>query len=189
MDAIYMLAVASEAKDADTGQHVRRIEKYTRALAQAAGENETDAERLGHSAILHDVGKLYVPDNILQKPGPLTNDERATMQQHTIVGEQILSTRPFFDVARRIARSHHENWDGSGYPDGLRGESIPLGARMVRIADVFDALTHRRVYKDAWPGQLALDAIEKQTARSFDPRLVSVFIGVVRDGAFEADSI
>src|SRR4029077_11350400 len=114
MDAIYMLAEAAEAKDHDTGRHVRRIQAYSRALALQLGIKDAEAEEIGYSAILHDVGKLHVPDRILAKPGPLDRDERNEMEQHTIVGEKILSPRPFFAQSRQIARSHHENWDGSG---------------------------------------------------------------------------
>ena len=124
MESIYMLAVASEARDADTGAHVRRIQSYTEQLARELRLPPTDVERFGYSAILHDVGKIVVPDQVLKKPGQLTIEERSLMQQHAPEGERILSDKPFFEIAREIARSHHENWDGSGYPDGLSGESI-----------------------------------------------------------------
>ena len=124
LEAVYMLAVASETKDEDTGAHVRRIQQYTELLARTLGLPGSTVEQFGQSAILHDVGKMSVPDRILKKPGPLNQDERRQMQRHTLAGERILSTKPFFDVARKVARSHHENWDGSGYPDGLSGLSI-----------------------------------------------------------------
>src|SRR5206468_3740819 len=126
MDAIYMLAVASESKDEDTGAHVRRLERYSRTLARELGFGEREAETVGYSAILHDIGKIHVPDHILKKPGPLTDDERRVIQEHTLAGEHILSVKPFFHMARRIARHHHENWDGSGYPDRAAGADIPV---------------------------------------------------------------
>ncbi|HWL95607.1 MAG TPA: HD domain-containing phosphohydrolase, partial [Phycisphaerae bacterium] len=117
MDAIYMLAVASEAKDQDTGAHVQRIRRYTELLASEIGLPPATLEQYGYSAVLHDVGKMSVPDHVLKKPGPLSADERKIIQGHTTAGEHILGERPFFELARRIARSHHENWNGSGYPD------------------------------------------------------------------------
>jgi putative two-component system response regulator len=130
------------------------------------------------------VGKIHVPDAILRKPGPLTAEEWAIMRQHTVVGERILSREPFFDIARSIARSHHENWDGTGYPDGLSGESIPLPARIVRVADVFDALTSVRPYKKGWTAEDAVASIEKQQAELFDPRVVQSFLRLYRTGHF-----
>lgn len=184
LDAIYMLAVASEAKDADTGFHVRRIQKYSEALALEAGLEREEAEMLGISAILHDVGKLLVPDEILKKPGQLTEEERRTMELHTIVGERMLPDKPFFRSARQIARSHHENWDGGGYPDQLVGEAIPLAARIVHIVDVYDALTSERVYKDAVPASDALRHVQSAAARAFDPRLVLHFTDLQQRGRF-----
>ncbi len=186
MDAIYMLAVASEAKDEDTGAHVLRISNYSSALARVIGYSELEAERIGYSAILHDVGKIQVPDEILKKPGELTAEERRIMQVHTTAGERILSDRPFFEIARQIARSHQENWDGSGYPDGRRGLDIPLPARIVRLADVFDALSSRRVYKDAWPLERVIDAILTGREREFDPDLVDAFRQLHDSGEWES---
>ncbi len=174
VEAIYMLAVASEAKDADTGAHVRRIERLARQLALAAGLSEAEAAHLGHSAILHDVGKMHVPDELLRKPGPLTPDEWAVMRLHTVNGERILSRKPFFEVARRIARSHHENWDGSGYPDGLSGEAIPREARIVRLVDAS--------YKAAWPAAQAVAELRSGAGSAFEARLVEVFVPLVESG-------
>jgi PAS domain S-box-containing protein len=184
MDAIYMLAVASEAKDADTGRHVRRLEQFSRALALRMGFSEHEADIVGYSAILHDVGKIHVPDDILTKPGPLDDAERARMQEHTLAGERILTANDFFHRARQIARHHHENFDGSGYPDQLAGEQIPLDARIVHLADVFDALTHDRVYKKAWPKSDAIDAIHQNTGTMFDPAVVKAFNAAIQDGSF-----
>lgn len=179
LDSIYMLAVASEAKDADTGAHVMRIERYARELARAAGHRDDEAERIGYSAILHDVGKMRVPDAILKKPGPLTADERREMEQHTIAGENILSTKPFFAIARQIARSHHENWDGSGYPDGLRGDSIALPARIVHIVDVYDAVRMERVYKPPWSLERARRFLLDRAGTFFDPDLARTFVALL----------
>ena len=178
LDTIYMLAVASEAKDDDTGQHVRRIEQLTRSLASELGMDETEADSVGHAAILHDVGKIHVPDQILRKPGKLTADELATMQEHTVVGERILGDKPFFAPARRVARSHHENWDGSGYPDGARGGEIAVEARIVHLADVYDALVSPRVYKAAWTQRQAAEFIVEASGQMFDPELVRAFTHV-----------
>jgi len=175
MDAIYMLAVASESKDQDTGQHVRRLQHYSHSLARELGFSPREAEQIGYSAILHDVGKIHVPDHILKKPGPLTPDERHVIQDHTIAGEHILSTKPFFHRARRIARSHHENFDGSGYPDRAGGNDIPIEARIVHLADVYDALTTPRVYKVAWPAYDAAAVIAESAGRMFDPEVVRAF--------------
>jgi putative two-component system response regulator len=175
MDAIYMLAVASESKDEDTGRHVRRIQHYTHAIARELGFDDIAAERIGHSAILHDVGKIHVPDHILKKPGPLTEDERRIVKEHTTAGERILSSRPFFELARKIARSHHENWDGSGYPDNAGGQEIPVEARIVHLADVYDALTTPRVYKRAWTEADAAGVIKESRGIMFDPEVVGAF--------------
>lgn len=185
MDAIYMLAVASEAKDDDTGAHVQRIQRYAEAVALEMGIPKRQADRIGYSAILHDVGKIHVPDSILKKPGKLTDEERRQMQRHTIVGETILANQPFFDVARQIARSHHENYDGSGYPDGLDGDDIPLGARIVHVVDVFDALSSERVYKKAWPTDKCVQLIGDNREKDFDPACVDAFLTLFESGRFE----
>jgi PAS domain S-box-containing protein len=185
MEAIFMLAVASEYKDADTGAHVRRIEHYTKQLAQEMGLPEEIADVYGYSAILHDVGKMLVSDKILKKPGPLEQAERGEMMMHAVAGERILSKQPFFEIARQIARSHHENWDGSGYPDRIAGESIPLPARIVHLADVYDALTSERVYKPAWSPQEAAKVITEAGGKHFDPEVVRAFQTLVDRGTFQ----
>lgn len=179
LDAIYMLAVASEAKDHDTGSHVRRIRGLAEATAKAMGLAEAEAYDIGLAAVLHDVGKIHVPDAILTKPGPLTAEERGVMQQHTIWGERILPDRPFFKRARAIARSHHENHDGSGYPDGLAGDGVPVSARIVHVADVYDALVSPRPYKDAWPEERAMEELRKKTGTMFDGAVVEAFVKTV----------
>lgn len=186
LDAIYMLAVACEAKDEDTGRHVRRIRDYAEALARELGFDARDAESIGYSAVLHDVGKMHVPDHILKKPGPLNHEERLAVQQHTLAGERILSEKPFFRKARLIARGHHENWDGSGYPDTASREAIPVEARIVHLADVFDALTTPRVYKHAWSANDAAWVIRKSSGRMFDPEIVRAFDSLFSRGAMGA---
>lgn len=184
LDAIYMLAVACEAKDEDTGRHVRRIRDYAEALARELGFEARDAESIGYSAVLHDVGKLHVPDHILKKPGPLTDQERLIVQEHTLAGERILSEKPFFRKARLIARAHHENFDGSGYPDGMSRDALPVEARIVHLADVFDALTTPRVYKHAWTATDAAGVIRASSGQMFDPEIVRAFESIFARGAF-----
>ena len=188
MEAIYMLAVASEAKDLDTGAHVLRIQHYVKLLSTELGLPQHVAEEYGYSAILHDVGKMQVPDSILKKPGPLSGAERERMQLHCIAGERILSRKPFFEIARQIARSHHENWNGTGYPDRLAGEAIPLAARIVHLADIFDALTSERVYKAPWPPQQAAEEIIAERGAFFDPNVVSAFESLRSAGRFTLPS-
>lgn len=182
LDAIYMLAVASEAKDQDTGRHVLRIRKLTEQLAREVGLDRKTAEAVGYASVLHDVGKMHVPDHILQKPGALSAEERAVMQEHTIIGERILVEKPFFARARKIARSHHENWDGSGYPDKIGGEAIPLEARIVHLADVYDALTNARCYKPAWDVEKAVASIEEGAGKMFDADVVQAFLSLRKRG-------
>lgn len=182
MESVYMLAVASEAKDEDTGAHVRRIQTLTEIVGREIGLSAMEASRIGVAAILHDVGKIHVPDHILKKPAKLTDEERAVMQAHTVIGERILSRTKFFDEARRIARSHHENWDGSGYPDRTAGDVIPLSARIVHAVDVFDALISPRVYKDAWHFDDAVEWIRRHAGKWFDPAVIAVIDSLVQSG-------
>lgn len=185
MEAILMLAVASEARDEDTGAHVKRIQTYTELLARELGFSATEVERFGYSSILHDVGKMVIPDSVLKKPGPLTTEEREIVKSHTTAGERILSGAEFYDTARRIARSHHENWDGTGYPDGLGATDIPTAARLVRLVDVFDALTSPRVYKPAWTAAEAAAAIREGDGTLFEPETVKAFVSLFDRGALD----
>ena len=148
---------------------------FTQTLAHEMGMDNHEAENLGRAAILHDVGKMHVPDAVLKKPGALSDDERALMQEHTIAGERILGENPYFAPARKIARSHHENFDGSGYPDQIAGDKIPIEARIVHLADVYDALISPRVYKPAWEPNRAADFIRDGSGRMFDPEVVRAF--------------
>ena len=186
MEAVMMLAVASEFRDTDTGNHVRRIANYTRALTLAMNYSETKAEEISYCSILHDVGKIAIKDSILKKEGKLTDEEFTAMKDHAINGESILSRSPFFKLAREVARSHHEKFDGTGYPDGLREYGIPLSARITAVADVFDALTTKRVYKDAWSSEDALEYLLNNSGKHFDPSVVEAFDALCKNGTIAA---
>lgn len=188
-DAIVMLAQAAEAKDDDTGEHVQRLGRISRQICIALGLEDRLVEEIGFFSMVHDVGKIHVPDHILKKPGPLTDEEWAVMRQHTVYGERILVDRPIYRIARQITRSHHERWDGRGYPDGLAESAIPLPARIVAVADVFDALTHERPYKAAWPVSDAMKEIRSLSGAAFDPRVVEAFLASIRDGNDLADAL
>ena len=177
-EGVVMLALAAEAKDDDTGEHIHRIQRSTRDICAALGMSSKESEQIAFFSIMHDVGKIHIPDSILQKPGTLTVEEWVVMQTHCIAGEKILGDKPFYQTAREIARSHHERWDGNGYPDGLKEDSIPLPARIVTLADVFDALTHERPYKQAWPLEDALAEMEILSGKVFDPEILKVFFRI-----------
>jgi response regulator RpfG family c-di-GMP phosphodiesterase len=176
---ILMLSNAAEAKDEVTGGHVLRIADLTERICLAMGMNPTEAEEIGFFSIMHDVGKIHIPDHILQKRGKLTDDEFRIMKRHSAAGEKIIGNSKFYTIAKQIARHHHEKWDGTGYPDGYSGEQIPLPARVVAVVDVFDALTHERPYKEAWPQKRALEEIASLSGKAFDPTVVEAFLKVV----------
>ena len=176
------LARGAEARDTDTGDHIHRVHSLAEALAQAAALSSDEAEAIGWAAMLHDVGKLHIPDRVLLKPGPLNAEEWELMRQHTVFGEAILSVGEGFETARRIARWHHENFDGSGYPDGLRHERIPLEARIVRVADAFDGITSIRPYHQARSIEWALAELQRHAGSQFDPELVALFLDLVESG-------
>lgn len=171
------LALAAEYRDDETQEHAWRIGRSCGLLARALGLGDREAELIAHAAPLHDVGKIGLPDAILLKPGKLTDAEFQRVKMHTIIGAEILSgsQSPLLQLAEQIALSHHERWDGFGYPQQRRGEEIPLAGRIVAVADVFDALTHERPYKRAWPVEHAVAEILSQKARQFDPRVIDVF--------------
>lgn len=171
-DAIFTLARASELHDEDTGAHVLRIRLIVEQIALRMGFAPADAEALGIDAMLHDVGKLRISPEILKKPADLTPSERKVMQQHTIQGEQLLADRQSMKRAARIARSHHERWDGTGYPDGLTGEAIPAEARITAAADVLDALIAQRCYKQSWSYEQALREVISLAGTQLDPQVV-----------------
>ena len=177
LQIVQRLGRAAEYKDNETGMHVIRMSHFSKLLALAAGHSPAWAEDLLNAAAMHDVGKIGIPDAVLRKPGPQDAAEWDTMRRHPEIGAEIIGEHPsgVLQLAREIALAHHEKWDGSGYPRGLAGEAIPLSARIVAIADVFDALTTRRPYKEPWPVQEAMNHIAAQAGKHFDPALVALF--------------
>lgn len=178
LQVIQRLGRAAEYKDNETGLHVIRMSHFAREIALAAGMGEADAEELFNAAPMHDVGKMGIPDAILCKPGKLTPEEWEIMKQHARIGAEIIGddSSTLLQMARRIALCHHEKWDGSGYPQGLVGKAIPIEARIIALADVFDALTSKRPYKEAWPIETTVDYIQNESGKQFDPELVAAFI-------------
>lgn len=176
-ETIYLLSELVEKRSESTGNHVRRVGRIVSMIAELVGEPGEMVEVWELSSTLHDVGKIAVPDHILNKPGKLTDDEFRFMQQHTVFGFDVLSRSgdELMRHAAEVARWHHEKWSGGGYPDGLVGEKIPVAARMTAIADVFDALTHRRAYKAAWPVEEAFEYVVSRGGTDFDPDLIDKF--------------
>ncbi|MEO5350632.1 MAG: DUF3369 domain-containing protein [Magnetococcus sp. YQC-3] len=183
--AIYMLAVASEYKDQETGNHIQRISHYTRAIAEMLGWPVAECEAVAEASVLHDMGKMGIPDAVLQKPGRLTEEEFAIIRTHCSLGARILGEAPGFQLAHQIALYHHEKWNGTGYPAGLQGEAIPISARIVAVADVFDALVSERPYKKPWSVEAALAEIEASAGKHFDPEIVRAFLSIHASGRLE----
>jgi len=181
LNIIQCLGRASEFRDNETGLHVIRMSHYARSLALATGVDEAAAEMLLNAAPMHDVGKIGIPDNILLKPDRLDEAEFAIIRQHPIIGAEILGHHDseLMHMARSIALTHHEKWDGTGYPHALKAEAIPLEGRIVAVVDVFDALTTARPYKDAWPVDETIDYLLAERGRHFEPRLVDHFVDVL----------
>lgn len=177
LEVIHRLGRAAEYRDNDTGLHTIRMSRYAAALGRAAGMTEAECELLLHASPLHDVGKIAIPDRILLKPGKLDPDEWEVMKTHAAIGAELLagSRSELMQMAETIALTHHEKWDGSGYPRGLKGEEIPLVGRICALCDVFDALTSERPYKKAWSVPEAMAEIERGSGTHFDPRLVELF--------------
>ncbi len=177
-ETIRVLGMAPEYKDPVALNHVSRVAHFSRILAKSAGEKAFQQELVFKSSPLHDVGKLAVPESILLKPGPLTDAEFEVVKTHTTVGFQIIkdSTNRLLQTGSTIALTHHEKWDGTGYPKGLRGLEIPLFGRIAAIADVFDALVSRRPFREAWPMEKAFDYIDQGKGTHFDPGLASLFL-------------
>jgi putative two-component system response regulator len=176
-----MLAEAGHYNDTETGEHIWRMATYSHLLALAAGWDKDNAKLLEMAAPMHDTGKIGIPDAILQKPDKLTAEEWIIMKQHSRIGYEILSKShaPLFKLAAEIALNHHEKWDGSGYPNGLAEENIPESARIVAIADVFDALCMRRPYKEPWPLERILPKLQELAGNHLDKRLVKIFIDIM----------
>ncbi len=181
LEIIRRLGMAAEYKDNETGNHVLRMSKFAELLAKAAGFSDDYAEKIQYAAPMHDIGKIGIPDRVLLKPGKLDEEEWAIMQTHVDIGAKILSESDseIMIMARNIALTHHEKWDGSGYPNGLSGENIPIEGRICALCDVFDALTSERPYKQAWSIEKAVAWIKEESGRHFDPELVGLFITIL----------
>lgn len=194
IDTIRRLTLAAEYKDEETGLHIRRISLYVKELALACDSGREFADTIFYAAPMHDIGKVAIPDHILLKNGPLTGDEWAIMKTHTTIGAKILqgAASPYLRMAEEIALSHHERWDGTGYPNGISGEDLPLGARIMNICDQYDALRSKRPYKPAFSHQKTFDILTCGDGRTkpehFDPVVLSSFrrAAAVMDDIFEA---
>lgn len=181
-EALLHLSLAADFKDDDTGVHIVRIGYLAEALALLLGEKESYARMLRRAAPMHDIGKIGIPDGVLKKAGPLTPDERQVMNKHPEIGAEILarSRAPVFRLAAEVALTHHERFDGTGYPKGLRGEDIPLSGRITALVDFFDALTMDRVYRPAFSVEKTLEMIAGERGKAFDPRIVDIFIANIQ---------
>lgn len=177
-EIIERLAAATEYRDDDTHAHTNRVGEMSATVARLLGLNEAFAHDINFAAQLHDVGKIGISDTILLKPGKLTDEEFETMKKHTVMGANILKggSTSIMRMAEEIALTHHERWDGRGYPHGLAGDNIPVSGRIVSVVDVWDALTHSRPYKEAWSHDKALNLIRDNAGTQFDPKVASVFI-------------
>ncbi len=176
LDTIHRLVIA--AKDEDTGDHIVRMSRYSALIAEKLGLPSRKVQDIRYAAPMHDVGKIGIPDSILMKPGKLTEKEFEIIKTHTTIGAKILadSKAEILKLARQIAISHHEKWNGKGYPQGLSGDKIPIAGRIVGLADVFDALTSKRPYKVPYPVEIACDIIRKERGQHFDPDVTDVFL-------------
>jgi len=178
LEVLDRLALVAEFRDDDTNQHAQRVGRSAAAIAAALGLTPEVLELLGPAAALHDIGKIAIPDSILRKPGPLTPGEFAVMQTHTSIGARMLagSRFPVLQTAGTIALTHHERFDGAGYPAGLAGEAIPIEGRIAAVADVFDALTSDRVYRPAFGRAVALEMMREESGEQFDPVVLGVLL-------------
>ncbi len=184
LEILERLALAAEYRDDATGKHTRRVGRISALIARELGLPGGSVKLIERAAPLHDIGKIAVPDRILLKPGRLIPEEFEVVKAHTVIGARILSGSRFdiLRLAEQVALSHHERWDGKGYPQGLSRDRIPLPGRIVAVADVFDALTHARPYKPAWPWEEAVAEVEAQRGRQFDPQVVDAFLKLVARG-------
>lgn len=184
-EVIYRLGIAAEFRDNETGDHILRMSKMCEKLALGIGLGKEMADLMLNGSPMHDIGKIGIPDSILLKPGALNDEEWVVMKKHTEIGGQILSgdTSSLLTTARIIAISHHEKWDGTGYPKGLKGDAIPIEGRIAAIADVFDALTSKRPYKEPWSIEDAVKEINSKSGKHFDPALIEVFNKIIPEFA------
>jgi putative two-component system response regulator len=182
LQILYRLARAAEYRDDDTGQHTKRVGRSAGRIAEALGLDPHEVSRIRMAAPLHDVGKIGIPDSILLSSGKLSAGDFEVMKTHCTIGAHLLSSEdvPLLGLAAEVALSHHEWWDGSGYPAGLSGDSVPLSGRIVAVADTFDALTHSRPYKKAWPADAAFDELTRLSGRAFDAEVVDAFLSVAQ---------
>ena len=183
LEIVRRLGRAAEYRDNETGMHVQRMSHYSLLLAKACNAPEDLLNSIQEASMMHDIGKIGIPDKILLKPGKLTPEEFEEMKKHSQIGAELLSgiETPFFQISRNIALFHHEKYNGAGYPSGLKGKEIPLEARIVAISDVFDALTSQRPYKEAWPDEKAFQFIENEKGTHFDPELADLFLSMKKE--------
>lgn len=183
LELLERLAMAAEFRDDQTGQHTQRVGRTCALIAASLSLSPQEIEFIRRAAPLHDVGKIGIPDSILLKPAPLSPGERELMKRHTSIGARLLSdsNSETLRLAEQIAATHHERWDGTGYGSKLAGEQIPLPGRILAVADVFDALTHERPYKEAWSTEQAVEEISQQRGRQFDPNVVDAFLEIHKD--------
>lgn len=186
LQGISHLLLAATIKDQTTGAHLLRVRRYVEAIAARLGLPSEVVEEYGYSSVMHDVGKIHTPDHILQSEHHLSTQEFEVIKQHCIDGEVMLGDARFFETARSVAREHHERWDGQGYPDGKKGAEISLAARIVSVADVFDALTSKRPYKHAWSVEEGMASILAGAGAQFDPDVVAAFQQLAAEGAIDA---
>ncbi len=184
LEILERLSLAGERRDDDTSKHTLRVGYVSSLITTTLGQSQQAADMIRLAARLHDIGKIGIPDQILLKPGKLTNEEYSLMKEHTTIGAEMLSgsSSPLMRLAEEIASSHHERWDGKGYPRGLAGRDIPLSGRIVAVADVFDALTHERPYKDAWHFERVINELCDMRGSQFDPKVVNAFLKIIKDG-------
>ena len=180
LEIVNRLGRAAEYRDNETGLHIIRMSNYAKLIARSSGLSDDESELILHAAPMHDIGKIGIPDNILLKPGPLDSDEWKTMKTHCKIGADIIGNHSstLMKTAEAAALCHHERWDGSGYPRGLKGDAIPTIGRIIAVADVFDALTSKRPYKKAWKTDDAFEYIESQSGSHFDPAIARTFISL-----------
>ena len=192
LDTIYRLSVAAELKDEDTYRHLKAVSKYCRIISEFLNLDKQFQEYMEYVAPMHDIGKIGIPDSILKKEGKLTEEEREIMKQHTIIGAKIFEnpTHPILEYAREIALSHHERYDGKGYPYNLKGKNIPLTARIMALADVYDALKSRRCYKPPFEEEKILEIIKSERGKHFDPLCVDAFFNTydkIKEATFQIE--